>query len=243
MFERFEEEAVRAILAARDEACHLGHGAVGPEHLLVGLARTDSRTVGFLQTQSASAAMLVEALKRVLGQGEGTAPADLPFTAEAQRAIARSWSLAEEHHHGTIEAAHLLLAVLPRLGEDSGVSSVLLAAGLDAQQLLSSVKNALAPVAKPRLRAGFQEDDLEVSTPYGPVTLTLLRRPESSRDTARVISLSADTLSGPDEIRSFLSDLDRLLDATGGSLGVSFLRDLFGGLGTRLSAYLKTSSQ
>jgi ATP-dependent Clp protease ATP-binding subunit ClpC len=37
MFEQFTDRAKRAVILAQDEARELGHGSVGPEHVLLGL--------------------------------------------------------------------------------------------------------------------------------------------------------------------------------------------------------------
>ncbi len=243
MFERFEEDAVRAILAGRDETARLGHPAVGTEHLLVGLASTDARVARLIADQGGSVEALVRALVALAGQAKSQRTSDLPFGPDAQRAIAQSWAIAEEFHHSTIAPGHLLLAILNQGPEASRASALLLAAGLDPTVLAGATRKALTPAPRPNGRGGFHEDDLELSTSYGPVTLTLLRKPEAGPDAARVISLSADTLRGPEEVRTFLAELDRLLDASAGDVHIRFLKDLFIGLGNRLATYLESGAR
>ena len=45
MFERFTDRARRVIVLAQEEAALLNHDHIGTEHLLLGLARSDDRTV------------------------------------------------------------------------------------------------------------------------------------------------------------------------------------------------------
>ena len=88
--------------------------------------------------------------------------------------------------------------------------------GIVPSELADSTKEAIAPTksAEPVGRTGYQEEELEVHTPYGPVTLALVRLPNKAKEDARIISISAEGLNGPAEISSFLSDFDRLLDAS-----------------------------
>ncbi|MBU6430077.1 MAG: hypothetical protein KGR26_13765 [Cyanobacteria bacterium REEB65] len=218
MFERFEELSVRAILAARDMARRLGHMDVGTEHIVLGLAKTQVAVDELLDRYGTSPWALESAIVAVFGEGRARSDEDLPFAADAQRALAVSWAVAEELHHSTIAPLHLLLAIL-RL-DDTRALQVLQALHVEPAALADAARDALAPASQTRGRAGFQEDDIEVSTEYGPVVLTLLRRPDAAPQAARVISLSADTLKGPDEVYSFLAQFDRLLDASGGRLGV-----------------------
>lgn len=240
MFERFVEEAVRSILAARDEACRLGHGAVGTEHLLVGLFQNEAKVEAMFKASGKSLDDLKGALVQVHGNSPGGPSSDPPFSPDAQKAISVSWSIAEEFRHSTIVPLHLFLAIL-RMDRDQA-HDVLAAIDLNPGVLGAATREALAPSKKLVRRGPYQEEELEVMTPYGAVTLALIRNPEKTLDEARIISLSAEGLNGPKEIGSFLAAFDRLLDESSNGMTVAFFRDLFLGLGSRLETYLQAGA-
>lgn len=239
MFERFVEESVRSILAARDEARRVGHPAVGTEHLLVGLYQNEHK----IESLFAARGRTLEDLKAAVA-GIPTLPAtspggDLPFSADAQKVIALSWSIAEEFHHNTIVPLHILLAILRVDGANA--HHVLTELGLNPEELAQATREAISPsraAEMPVGRTGYQEDELEIPTPYGPVRLALVRMPNRAREEARIISISAEGLNGPAEVSSFLCDFDRLLDSSSSGITVTFFRDLFLGLGSQLETYL-----
>jgi hypothetical protein len=239
VFERFVEEAVRSILGARDEARGLGHHAVGTEHLILALAQADPKVAGAFSGRELTVADLRGATARVFGRGASeSVPAELPFSPDAQKAIALSWSIAEEFRHSTIVPLHLFMAILRIDGAQA--HRVFGAVHLDVGDLARQTHDWLTPSAKPPgWRGGYQEDELEIATRYGPLTLTLVRQPDKGREDARIISLSAESLTGPEALGSFLSDFDRLLDASASGITVAFFRDLFLGMGTKLESYLK----
>lgn len=239
MFERFAEEAVRSILTARDEAKQQGHGAVGTDHLLVGLVLHDNKVARLIADHGQSVAELRGAMPPFdLGDRPPPieAPGDLPFSADAQKAISLSWLVAEEFRHNIIEPMHVVLAILRVDG--SRARAMLGNLSLDDQLLAQQARVALTPSKKVRDRAGYHEHELEIGTPYGPVVLTLVQPPNSNRSEARIISLSSHGLKGPDEIQVFLTDFDRLLDSSSSGISVAFFRDLFRGIGGELETYL-----
>lgn len=240
MFERFVEEAVRSILAARDEARRLGHPAVGTEHLMVGLHQNEHKVEKLFAACGKSLADLKAAVGTLPGSATAPLTGDLPFSSDAQKVIALAWGIAEEFRHNTIVPLHMLLATLRVDSEHA--HHVLTTLGISPAELAAATKEALAPTKvaeSPSGRTGYLEEDLEISTPYGPVTLALVRLPNRAKEDARIISISAEGLNGPAEVSSFLLDFDRLLDASSSGITVAFFRDLFLGLGNKLESYLQ----
>lgn len=240
MFERFVEESVRSILAARDEARRLRHPAVGTEHLLLGLHQNEHKVEKLFAARGRSLADLRSAVATLPGDPAGTAAGDLPFSSDAQKVIALAWATAEEFRHNTIVPLHMLLAIL-RV-DSVHAHHVLTLLGIRPEDLAADTKETIAPtkpVTVPTGRTGYLEDELEIPTPYGTVTLALVRLPNRAKDEARIISISAEGLNGPSEVSSFLSEFDRLLDASSSGVTVAFFRDLFLGLGNRLETYLQ----
>src|SRR5436305_10408125 len=93
MFERFNHRSRRAVLAAVQHAQALGHGSVGPEHLLLGLAADPDGIAGRVLAQygveHAEAvrrvrAGIAESVRRAgLDEAEVAALADLGIDVEA----------------------------------------------------------------------------------------------------------------------------------------------------------------
>ncbi len=240
MFERFVEEAVRSILAARDEARRLGHPAVGTEHLLVGLHQNEHKIARLLGTKGKTLVDLKAAVAKLPGGASLPAGGDLPFSSDAQKAISMSWAIAEEFHHNTIVPLHMLMAILRVDSENA--HQVLVTLGIQPEELSAATREVLAPTKPAQAqggRTGYQEEDLEIATPYGPVTLALVRLPNRAREDARIISISSEGFNGPAEVTSFLSEFDRLLDSSSSGVTVTFFRDLFLGLGNKLESYLQ----
>jgi ATP-dependent Clp protease ATP-binding subunit ClpA len=240
VFERFVEEAVRSILAARDEARRLGHGAVGIEHLVVGILQNDHKAEAIFASKGRTLDDLRSAISRRPDLGTGTSPDDLPFSGEAQKAISLCWSIAEEFRHNTIQPLHMLHA-LARV-DDSHGSGAFQAMGVNLAELLDATREALVPSRKaPTERTSYQEEELEIATPYGPIVLSVVRLPNRAIDDARIISIASYGLNGPPEVSSFLEAFDRLVDASSSGISVGFFRDLFLGMGSRLNDFLQAA--
>lgn len=125
MFERFTERARRTLVLAEEEAKQLGYDSVGPEHLLLGLARGGDALGGALSSRGLG----VDALRAAIGQGEepddddddeddeGESP---PLNASANRALEmalkRSLQLGDEE----LGKVHLLMGI-GDLADDEGL--------------------------------------------------------------------------------------------------------------------------
>jgi ATP-dependent Clp protease ATP-binding subunit ClpA len=116
MFERFTDRARRAIVVAQDEARDLGHPFIRPEHLALGLTRSEGLAGQALEefgvTHDGVRARLVAALP----QSEVRAGERLPFTPEAKKALELSLREALRLKHSYIGTEHQLLGLL-RLDE------------------------------------------------------------------------------------------------------------------------------
>jgi ATP-dependent Clp protease ATP-binding subunit ClpA len=70
VFERFTQPAHRVVELAEEEADRLGHGYVGPEHVLLGIVRHgDSRAARVLQTHGLDLAAVRVEVGRLVDQG------------------------------------------------------------------------------------------------------------------------------------------------------------------------------
>ena len=122
MFERFTSEARRSLELASGLAASRGDGAVGPEHLLAGLADPASGLAFSLLAEAGLDRGAVEAAMDPPAGGAGARTP--PFTSEAKKALELSLRESLNLAHGHIGSGHLLLGLL-RLGE--GMPASLLA--------------------------------------------------------------------------------------------------------------------
>lgn len=124
MMLRYDDRARLVFHFAREEGDRLGHGMIGPEHLLLGLMRVDgtaSRVLGDLgATTDGLRRQVAEAL------GKGSTPADGETATVAPRAVqAMERAAAESQRLGSpvIATEHILLGIL---AEEEGAACAIL---------------------------------------------------------------------------------------------------------------------
>ena len=126
MFERFTDRARRTIVLAQEESAALGHDYIGTEHLLLGLVR---QTDGVAGRALAASGVRIEparaAVEGIVGRGEVTRPAHIPFTPRAKKVLELSLREALQLGHHDIGTGHLLLGLVH---EGKGVGCQVLAA-------------------------------------------------------------------------------------------------------------------
>src|SRR5690242_12420662 len=100
MFERYSESARRALFFARYEVSALGHLSIAPEHLLIGLLRTDGVAARLL----ADSGVTLDAVRADLQQHAGTAAEiatslEIPFSGALKGVLETSALEADSLHH------------------------------------------------------------------------------------------------------------------------------------------------
>jgi len=119
---KFTQKAKEAIEYAQRAAQGLGHGYVGSEHLLLGLAAVSTGVAGkALEEQGVAAHQIEDKIETLMGTGKGGGPSD--FTPRAKRVLEQSLSEALKMGTGYVGTEHLLLAVL---NDGEGASSRIL---------------------------------------------------------------------------------------------------------------------
>ena len=121
----FEPAARRTLELAPEEARHFNHNFVGTEHLLLGLMRSDSKSLSkVLRTLGAdNEAVRLEIGRMVTAGAVAGAPTPVPFTPRARRALqlaAREASSMNERH---VKAEHVFLGLVR---EGGGVAAMVL---------------------------------------------------------------------------------------------------------------------
>jgi ATP-dependent Clp protease ATP-binding subunit ClpA len=142
-FERFTDRARRVVILAQDEARELGHGSVGPEHVLLGLLAVGGGVAAVaLESLGISLRETRERVEEIAGRGQDAPAGRIPFTPAAgqlpEGALREAMLLGEDY----VGTEHLLLALLR---EGDGVAAQVLAArGADYAQVRERVLGLLA---------------------------------------------------------------------------------------------------
>jgi ATP-dependent Clp protease ATP-binding subunit ClpA len=103
MFERFDESARTVVVTAQEEARALRHGAIGGEHLVLGITKEDPVLLNL-----GLGAVREHVIER-FGTGQTASPEQMPFTAAATRALELAVDEAAYRGQDTVRPAHLLL--------------------------------------------------------------------------------------------------------------------------------------
>lgn len=135
-------DEVRGLLqVARDEAIAHRHEYVGPEHLLLALARTSHPTRSTILQQLAIEPTAIRTMVESVvlpGTGDGLVPGDLPFTTRSKVVLEQAMKVAATRKETTIDVPHLLLGLLREGGsiaaqvlDQSGVTPERITAMMD----------------------------------------------------------------------------------------------------------------
>jgi ATP-dependent Clp protease ATP-binding subunit ClpC len=131
MFERFTDRARLTVVQAQEEARTLGHGYVGPEHLLLSLAheRVGGSAARILESRGASLETVRQRAAAAAGRGEQAPSGRLPFTPQAKDVLKLAMDEAVQLGHDYIGTEHILLGLIR--GGDGVAARVLTGMGAD----------------------------------------------------------------------------------------------------------------
>ncbi len=130
MFERFTDQARRALVVAQEEARARNHDFVGTEHVLLAVLRQpEGGAVKALEALGISAEQVQGKVEAEMGASGGTAAGAPPFTAQAKKVLEGALREALDMRAKTIGTEHLLLGLL-REGEGTA-AQVLVGLGAD----------------------------------------------------------------------------------------------------------------
>lgn len=114
MFERFTQEARRALFFSRYEAAQVGRTRISPEHLLLGVIRSASGLTHALLT---TAGVTADDARAAMTLGDNTGQpiaggVEIPFQPLATMVFIAAADEADKLGHGAIATVHLMLGVL-----------------------------------------------------------------------------------------------------------------------------------
>jgi ATP-dependent Clp protease ATP-binding subunit ClpC len=168
VFERFTDQARRAVVLAQEEARMLNHNYIGTEHILLGLLREHDGVAG---KALASLDITIEAVRRqveeIVGQGRAAPTGHIPFTPRSKKVLELSLREALQLGHNYIGTEHILLGVI-REGE--GVATqVLVKLGANLNRVRETVIQLLAGYTIEAEAAGGEEIGAYVDVTAAPI--------------------------------------------------------------------------
>jgi len=112
-FEKFSERARKVLTSAQEEAQHLNHSYIGPEHILLGLIR-EEEGVGsrVLISLGADLKKIRSAIEFMVGQSEKHTGGEVGLSPGAKRVIELAIDEARYLGHNYIGTEHLLLGIM-----------------------------------------------------------------------------------------------------------------------------------
>jgi len=138
MFERFTERARRVIILAQEEAKGLNHGAVEPEHILLGIIREGEGVASkVLESLNISPERIRAEIESSIGRGERGPYEEVAFTQRAKKVLELALDEARRLGHNYIGTEHQLLGLI-REGKGAA-ARVLEAMGTDLERVRQRV--------------------------------------------------------------------------------------------------------
>ena len=156
-FDRFTQNARRALQAANQAARELGHNYVGTEHLLLGIVKEEGMAGDILRQIGLTEEMVTGSILRLIGKGNYQFSDAFGYTPRTKKVLELSAAEAMRLDCNYVGTEHLLLALFK---EREGVAAhVLKELGADPQMLYTQLQGQLAKMAhKP---AASEEDGEE----------------------------------------------------------------------------------
>ncbi|MBR5381253.1 MAG: ATP-dependent Clp protease ATP-binding subunit, partial [Oscillospiraceae bacterium] len=164
--ERFTAGAKEALQSAQETAAAMGHGYVGTEHILYGIAKEGSGLgARVLRGAGLDEELIMSVIEQKVGRGEPGAPVQ-GLTPRAKRVIELAVAEANRLGHGFVGTEHMLMGILREY--DSFGARIITAAGVDLNRLYTDVMNAFrageataaasAPAGKTGRAGGAREE-------------------------------------------------------------------------------------
>jgi ATP-dependent Clp protease ATP-binding subunit ClpC len=141
MFERYREDARRAIFFARWEAQQSGSAYIQPKHILLGLTHDADSKANQLFALAAFAEQFRRHLKLPIRPEQVPKGKDLPLSNAGKRVLVYTAEEADKMFSTPIGTEHLLLGLLRE--KKSEVPEVLATAGIDLQSARNRIRQEI----------------------------------------------------------------------------------------------------
>ncbi len=138
MFERFTDQARRAIVLAQEEARRLNQNYIGTEHILLGLIHEGEGVAAeALGSLGISLDAVRQQVEEIIGQGQEALSGHIPFTPRGKKVFELSLRESLQLGHNYIGTEHILLGLIR---EGDGVAAqVLVRLGADLNRVRQQV--------------------------------------------------------------------------------------------------------
>ena len=138
--DRFTERAKSVLTFAHEAAAELGHGYVGSEHILLGIARDGGGAAArVLRNNGLDKDFILTLIEKHTGRGDRGETTPQGLTPRAKRVIELAAMDANRLGHSYIGTEHLLLGILRE--PDSAAAKMMTATGLDLNRLYTDILN------------------------------------------------------------------------------------------------------
>ncbi|NLA86566.1 MAG: ATP-dependent Clp protease ATP-binding subunit, partial [Clostridiales bacterium] len=151
--DRFTERAKSVLDLAQAAAAELGHGYVGSEHILLGLAREGGGVAAkVLRESGLESRLILDLIDKNIGRGgQGEIPPQ-GLTPRAKRVIELAVTEANRLGHNYIGTEHLLMGILREY--DSVAAKLIISTGVDLNRMYTEILNVFGSSEyKPRQSA------------------------------------------------------------------------------------------
>ena len=155
--DRFTDGAKEALSHAHEEAARMGHGYVGTEHILLGVAAVDTGTAAaVLRENGLTAELLRDLVEKYVGRGQSAQTTVQGLTPQAKRVIELAVRDAMRLGHGYVGEEHLLMGILRE--QDSAAGKLLTASGADMDRMYTQLVDELKGEPMPNTVTAQQQE-------------------------------------------------------------------------------------
>jgi ATP-dependent Clp protease ATP-binding subunit ClpC len=189
---RYTGEGQQVMVRAQEEARALGHGSVGPEHVLLGLLAVEDGTAArALAGLGLDAARGRAEVERIAGRGTRVSHGALPFTPRTRGVSDGALREAMSLGHEEVGTEHVLLALAAeREGVAAKVLETVAHPGVVRDAVLATMQDA--PAERPADGPSVRDLPGAVSVRIGEDVRALLRRAAGLALTDGAAELSAE---------------------------------------------------
>jgi ATP-dependent Clp protease ATP-binding subunit ClpC len=149
---RFTGGAKKVLEEAKEQARQLGYNYIGTEHVLLGLLSVEDTVVSrTLESESVTRERVIEGIEQLIGRGDYKFTPAFGYSKSAKRIMESSYAQADMMGDESVDAEHLLLAMLSE--QDCAVTRILSGMGVNIDSVEKSVagqkrkKNAPRPLS------------------------------------------------------------------------------------------------